>query len=235
MKGLSVDYLVFAAQPIKHRAGLVGCVGDDFQTVGALFHECLAAELPDKSAVVDEAVMGRDFGKLLQNVAGNDDGDVLLAVDFLNDVAHFDDALRVQSVDRLVENEQIRFPYHGKRDAETLLHAERKMTDRLFAYVPQTDQRELLIDVVPRVHTAADGFELAVFKSVQVMVKTGLFDQAAHPFKGSAEFAAVRVESHDFHFAGGGTRKSRNHAEKGGLARAVASDESVNCAAFDLH
>jgi len=59
----------------------------------------------------------------VQQVAGEEDGHPVLVTQAAQQVAHFDEALGVQAVGRLIENEQPRVPQQRPGQPEPLLHA----------------------------------------------------------------------------------------------------------------
>ena len=65
-------------------------------------------------------------GKLIKNMAGNDNGDPLLAVEPQYKLAHFHDPLRVEPVCRFVQQQKIRAAGKSYGKAKPLAHTERK-------------------------------------------------------------------------------------------------------------
>ena len=72
---------------------------------------------------------------------------MLVAVDLMNDVPHFNNALRVKTVDGFVKNQQVGFADQCQRNAETLLHTERKLPRCFIADMGESHKRQLFLHV----------------------------------------------------------------------------------------
>ena len=105
----------------------------------------VCAELVEQLALVDDTIAVRQLSQLVKDMAGNHDGYSLFFAELLERHSDLDNALRVESVDRLVEHDHFRVSDQCKRYAQSLPHAERKRACILFARVRQSDNAEQLL------------------------------------------------------------------------------------------
>ncbi len=82
------------------------------------------AEFAHHAAAIDDAVVAGEAAELVEDVAGDEHGEAVVAVEAQDQLAHFDDALGVEAVHGLVEDEKIGLTGQRHGDAEALLHAE---------------------------------------------------------------------------------------------------------------
>ena len=94
----------------------------------------------------DDVVGG--LGHLAHQVRREEDG-AALPREAPGEVAHPDHALRIEAVDRLVEDEGLRIAQQGCGDAESLAHAEREAADPLAGHGIQSGEADDLVDARP--------------------------------------------------------------------------------------
>ena len=106
-------------------------------------------ELGDQAAPADDdEVVGGDR-HLAHQVAGDEDR-AAFGGELPHEGADPADALRVQAVDRLVQQQHLGIAEHRRRDAEPLGHAEREAARSLAGHGGQADQVQDLVDPARR-------------------------------------------------------------------------------------
>ena len=116
--------------------------------VGTALDEFLGAGLGDQLAPADDDQMvGRDR-HLIHQVAGHENG-AAFGREMFHQVPDPQDALWVEAVDRLVQQQHLRVTQHGHRDADPLPHAEGVPADPLAGHLTQPDQVEHLVHPGP--------------------------------------------------------------------------------------
>ena len=76
---------------------------------------------------MDNAIIRRNLGEFLQNMAGNHNRHIFLFIQFQDGISDLHNSLRVQSVNRFVEQQQVRLAYQSKADSKSLFHPEGKV------------------------------------------------------------------------------------------------------------
>src|SRR5471030_1654606 len=77
-------------------------------------------------------------------MARDHDGRALLAIQPQEQIADFDDSMRVETVGGFVENEQRRLVQQSDGDAQALLHAQRKLPGALLPGIAQAGEAQHL-------------------------------------------------------------------------------------------
>ena len=113
-------------------------------TVGAAGDHSAVAAVGDQPAAADHDQVVGGHGHLVHQVAGDQDG-AALAGQVLHQVPDPQDALGVQPVDRLVQQQHLRVAEHRRRDAQPLAHAQRERPGPLARHLAQPDQVEHLV------------------------------------------------------------------------------------------
>src|SRR5258705_128251 len=134
----------------RDQVGQPGRVGRAHQYVflGTALDEFLGAAVRDQLAPANhDQVIGGD-SHLVHQVAGYENGPALTG-QLLHQVPDPEDALRVETVDWLVEDEDPGIAQQRRSDADPLAHAEGVCTGPLVGRLGQPDQGEHLIDPGP--------------------------------------------------------------------------------------
>ena len=97
--------------------------GDDEDVRHRALHELGARALEDQAPARQDAERGRHAVDLVEQVAGDHDGDAL-AGELDQQPAHLLDTGRVQAVGGLIEDEQLGLAGQRQSDPEALLHAQ---------------------------------------------------------------------------------------------------------------
>ena len=94
---------------------------------------------------------------------------------------HLGDALGVQAVDGLVQDQQVRVPHQGQGDAQALLHPQGEVAHRLAPGAAQAHGVQQVGHGVPPAHPQGQALELQVFRRGEVGVDPRSLNQRAHP------------------------------------------------------
>ncbi len=140
-----------------------------------------------------------------------------------DELTHLPDPDRVQSVRRLVEDEQVRIAEQGGADGEALLHAEGVRPYLVRAAAGESDLVEDPVHprrVLPAQH--GEGGEVA--GTGQRRVQRGALDQGAHPWQVAGRCHQGMTE--DGPGAPAGADQAEQHAQGRRLAGPVGPDES---------
>ena len=115
---------------------------------GRALHELADGTLEDHEAAPDDhQVLGHE-GHLREEVARHEHG-AALGGEALQEPSHPLDALGVEAVVGLVEEEGVGVAEHRAGQAEPLLHAEREAADPLAGHLAQPDQAQHLVHPAP--------------------------------------------------------------------------------------
>ena len=165
-------------------------------------------------------------GHLVHQVAGNEDG-LALGRELLHQVPDPQHAFRVQSVDRLVEQQHLRVAEHRGRDAQPLAHAEREAARPLARHVLQSDQAKHLIDPAAR-QALGLGEEQQVVAGAAARVHGFGLQQRAHGPQRVGQVAVVPAV--DGRRAPLRPVQAEDEPHGGGLARSVGAEEARHLA-----
>jgi hypothetical protein len=141
----------------------------------------------------------------------------------LEQVAHPEDALRVQAVDRLVEQEHLRVAEEGGCDAEPLSHAEGEAARALLRHLAQPDEVEYLVDPSPLDRVGLRDPDQMVVRAAPAVQSAGL-EQRADLVQRVA-MCGVRLAVHR-DVAGGRGVEPEDHSHRRRLAGAVRAEEA---------
>ena len=155
-----------------------------------------------------------------------------LAGEPLHELAHVAHPCGIETGRRLVEQEQLRVAQQRRRDAEPLLHPVRVAADAILRTVAQVDRVEHLLDARRR-HAAVEIAEQAqVPAGGEIRIEPRALDEPRNPVEGPrAHLQGIAAEQQ--RAPRGGTDQTEQHAQRGGLARAVRSKVAEHVAALD--
>jgi hypothetical protein len=211
------------SQPVRvggaHPDRLVRAAGDDI----------LGAGLGDEPAPADDdQVVGGDR-HLVHQVAGDQDGSAL-GGEALHQVPDPQDALGIEPVDRLVQQQDLRVAEHGHGHAEPLAHAERETAGPLVRHLLQAHQGQHLLDPA-RGNALGLGQEQQVVTGRTAWVHGLGLEQRADRVQGILQVTvAPAVDEGE---AALRPVQAQDHPHGGGLARAVRPEESCHPARLD--
>lgn len=140
--------------------------------------EFLRAELVQHPAFVDNPEIVRHFRQLVQDVAGDHNGDPLLIPQLQQRLADLGDLLGIQAVDRLIQDQDLRIPHQRQADAEPLPHAQRiGARGLLHVRVLQADNLQQFLYIAPGVDSHTDTLDLQVFIGAQPGIQTRILNK----------------------------------------------------------
>ena len=134
--------------------------------------------LQDDAAVVDDRDLVAGLLDLVEQVRREKHG-ATFADERADQVAHLEDAGRIETVHRLVEDQQRRIGEQAAGDAEPLAHAERVGLHPVVGAVREPDSLERAVDAAVRGAVARRGDDPEVLAAGQVRVETRLLDDRA--------------------------------------------------------
>ena len=189
---------------------------------GGLGDEVLGGGVGHQLAAADhQQVVGR-HRHLREQVRRHEDG-AALGGQALHEGPDPQDALGVETVDGLVEQQDLRVAEQGAGQAETLLHAERELAGRLVRDGGQADQVEHLVDPLAR-QLVRRGEPAQVRLGAPVRVDPVGVEQGAHLAQRMRQL--VVAHSVDEHAAAGGVVEAEDHPHGGRFARAIGPEET---------
>ena len=161
-------------------------------------------------------------GHLAHEVGGDEDGPAL-GGQRLHQVPHPEDALGVEAVDRLVEEQHLGVAEERGGDSEPLAHAEREALGALFRHVLEADDTQHLVHAAGR-DTGQLGEAQEVVAGVPATVH-GLGVEERADLAGGVGQLAVGVAA-DRDLTGAGVVEPEDHAHGRRLARPVGPEET---------
>ena len=182
----------------------------------------------DPAAADDQEVVG-GLGHLAHEVGGDEHG-AALAGQTAAGLTHPLDALGVQAVDGLVEQEHTGVAQQGRRDAQALAHAQGEALDALLGHRGQAGDVQDLVD--PLGGDAVGGGQLAQVAAGAARAVQALgVQQGTDLAQGGRQLPVGAPVDRDL--AAGGLVQAHNHAHRGGLARPVGAQEAGDGAGLD--
>ena len=188
----------------------------------------------DQLAVIDDAdALGHAFGHF-EDVGGHDDGDTLahLVEQHLLDLPG---RAGVEAGQRLVEDDQFRIVDEGAGERDLLQHALGEAAAALMRVRGEAEPFDQLGGAglrLPRVDLPEAGDEFEIFVGGEPVIDHRLVGNPGDDrFGGQRVLAGVDAEHRDR--PGFRLQEARDHAQDGGLAGAVGSEQGVELAGFD--
>ena len=135
----------------------------------------------------------------------------------------------IQPGERLIEDQQLRIVDQRAGQRRLLLHAARKTLAALVAMRPQVQPLEQLTRIARRnlrIHAPQAGHELQIFHHRELVVEQRLVRQPGDQLLGHARLGQ-RIHAEHLDAAGIRLQQSAHHAQCGGLARAIGTQQSV--------
>jgi hypothetical protein len=213
----------------EQRRRLEGAVADDVDRSRPAAHELADRALGDDLAHVDDR---RDVTRLLdlvEQVRGQQHG-AALADQLPDEVAHLQDAGRVEPVHRLVQDQQRRVGQQAARHAEALAHAQRVALDAVIATRGEPDALQRAVDPRRGVIAARGGMDLHVLAAGQVRVKARLLDDRADASERRGTVTR-QVAPEQPHATAGRLGQAEQQPDERGLAGAVGAQKAEGAAA----
>ena len=170
----------------------------------------------------------------------DDDGDATRPVELHQIVAHVACRLGIQSVQRLVEQQQVGASQQGHGQPQTLLHAQGEPLGAFASRIGQTDLGEQVGARLPRLgHPERQRQGHHVVHRAHIRQYAGILDQHAHALHDAAGLSGTgpRVHRPAEHLDAAVIRRgqSSDQLHRRGLAGAVPADEPVDRALRHRH
>ena len=154
--------------------------------------------------------MGGQFGQLIQNMAGDQNGDPMLPVQLQNQLPDLNDALGVQTVDWLIQHEKVRVPGKGNGDTQSLPHTERKILYLLLSGITQPHKLQQFRDPVIGRLPQNPVLVLHVISGCHIQIDGRGFHHRAHPTAGFSDLCVRILDAVDLIASAGGELQSRD-------------------------
>ncbi len=227
MQLIAVYYLIlmqieFLLQNCSCAADIIGAQAD---VIAALDEKLLRTEGFDEPALADDAEICAKLGQLGEQMAGNENGDILFLRKTQEHVAHLYDALRIETVYGFVKHHDFRPCHQGHGNAKTLPHTEGEFLGDFFTGICQPHEFQHLVNALFIGNAAHIADILQVFFCCHTGIHDGVFDHEAHAFAVLVEVFAVPEELHTAACWHGQTCE---HTHDGGFSGAVGSDQSAD-------
>ena len=158
-------------------------------------------------------------------MGGNDNSCSVIPIHRCDQIADVRDALRVQTVDRLIQNQNFRIAQHGVGDAKALFHAHGKRT-KLCVCLVQAHQPQNTLRFAPVPNALHLTVVFQIFLGGQIVEKVFSDEETdLLPAAPQVCFCAFPCDGKLTVFK---ISQTKNDLENCGLARAVFSNQSVN-------
>ena len=216
---------------LQHPGGPGRVVHGELQALPALLPQTVGGDALQHPALLNEGVVGGQGGQLGENVAGDQNGGLPLPVQLKEQLPELHDALRVQAVDGLVQEEELRVVHEGQGQAQPLLHAQGEGLELLFPRVRQPHLLQGLVHALLSGNAPLDAVVLQVLPGGEVGVKGGDLHHGSGAGAGPGQGGGGGgPEQGDL--PGGGVGLAGDEADEGGLARPVAAHQPENLPLF---
>ena len=168
-------------------------------------------------------------------MARDEHGDAFLAVEPQDQLADLDDPLRVEAVGRLIEHEKIRMPRQRHGDAQALLHAEGKIARFLVSGIRKPDQPQQVRDI-RKARQPENAVLLAqIVRGAEMMIERRRLDDGAEPPPRQVDASAGVFNVVETEAAARWRLQAAKETDQRRLAAAVAADEAIDGAAWNVH
>ena len=165
-------------------------------------------------------------------MTGNHDRHVSLMVQTQNRISDLRDSLGIQTVDRFIQYQKIRFSYQSHGNSEPLPHSKRKPFCLFAPDIGKTYDLQQFIDVSRFFDSAEFAFYFQVLLCCHISIQTRTFDQTSDPRMNFLKLFSSASKQLNFSFCWGS--QSADHTQKCCLSRPVSSDETVDRSAVHM-
>ena len=218
--------------PLQQRRSLLGQVRAQVQIVGAFLFQLSGGDLLHHAALLDNAVPGGDLAQFPQDMRADQNGQSPLSIQVQKQLPHFPDALRVQTVDGLVQQQQVRPAQQGQADAQPLFHTHGVVLHRLFFRCGKAHGVQDLIHLPPgAVQPQQSGIQEEIFPSAQIRIQSRLLDESPHPAAGRR---VPDGPAEDLRLSLSGPGQPAQEFQGCGFARAILANEAVDVSLLHL-
>ena len=149
--------------------------------------------------------------------------------------AHLDDALRVKSVDRLVQHQKIWVSCQCYSDPQPLAHTKGEVFRFLFPRTVQPHQMQQFCNTVRRGHPQHQILLADIFLRRHIQIDGRRFHHGPHPAAAAADPVVRVLHAVKRKAAARRLLQAADETDECGLACAVSADEAVNAPFRDVH
>ena len=159
----------------------------------------------------------------------------MLPVEAENELPHLNDALGVQTVDGLIQDEKVRVPAQGHGNAQPLAHAQGEVAGLFLPRIPQAHQVEQFWDPLLRGQAQQAVLEFQIIRSGEVQIHRGGLHHRPHPAAGLVDLRrGVRHPVEGVVPRCGGLQAA-DQTDEGGFPRPVLPHEPVDGPLGHMH
>jgi len=180
--------------------------------------------LQDHMATVDDRHLVASLLDLVEQVRREKDGAALVD-ERADQVARLEDARWIETVHRLVENQEQRVCEQAACDSQALPHAERIRLHAVVCAVGEPDARKRWFDAAVGGAVAGGRDDLEVLAAGEVRMELRFLDDRADAGQGLSPLRGLR-QPEQAEVAGRGARETEQGANERRLARSVRSEET---------
>ena len=171
----------FPKMPLQDSGGLSRIGYEKMHMPAAFSLQLRKRLLLQQHSMVDDPNVIRQKGDLRKDVAGDQDGLSPFVAEAADKGTDLRDADRIQPVDGLIQDQQLRVMHDREGNRQPLLHTEGILGKQLFVLVGQAHQIQRVFDCAAVRNSPQGGKNTQVFRACQVGIKAGRLDQAADP------------------------------------------------------
>ena len=172
--------------------------------------------------------MGGQAGELVEDVAGDEHRDLPPPVELEDELAHLNDALGIEAVDRLVQHQKVGISRQRHSNAQPLAHAQGEVFCLFPPGIRKPHQLKELWDAGIGGKSQGTVLHLEIFLGAEIEIDGRRLHHGAHPAAGGDDGAVSVGDAVDGILPGGGRLQAADQADEGGLAGAVFAHQAVN-------
>lgn len=187
----------------------------------------------DEPALIQNGYAVAEVLHLDEEVRGEQDSEAAFAIELLDELAHFVDALGIEALGRFIEEDGLWRGDEGLGKGEALAHAVGVHFDGIVNALFQADGADGVFQFAARDVTTVGGEDFEILPAAHVVVEAGCLEDGADFGEGLGAVALDR-DTVDEGFAGIRKDLAEENAEGGALAGAIVAEESEDLAALDL-
>ena len=161
----------------------------------------------------------------VEQVRGEQDGEAQFLLQSLNGEAHLVDALGVEAIAGLVEDEQLGVGHERLREGEPRAHAVGILAHLVVLAPGEADPLDDFLDALRRRGRGVVAEDLQILPAAEVVVKNRRLENRADSVQ-RLRAVTCDVVAADTQLAGGGPDLAEHHADGGALAGAVVAEEA---------
>ena len=179
--------------------------------------------------------MGGQPGQLVQNVAGEENGDLVFPVQPQQQLANLHNPLGVQAVHRLVQHQKVGTSHQGHGNPQPLAHAQGEVAHGFLPRVLQPHQLQQVGKVLIRGQAQNLGLQFQIMDGGQVLIDGGGLHHRPHPPPDLLDGGVPKWGAVQGVVPGGGGLQPAEDTNQGGFSRPIPAHQAVNGPFGHLH